>query len=178
MTAPEYIQLKAFARIDGALLSVLWLCSFGCYVAGLTNPWLSMVGLLLIVLTPFFVAGRLRKFRDEALQGVISFLRAYAYSILIFFYAGILFAIAQYAYFAYLDQGFLLGSLRQMIESPEAAEAIKQTGMGDALNESLNMMGQMRPIDVALNMLSTNISIGIVLGLPIAALLYRKSSTK
>ena len=37
MTAEEYIQLKAFARIDGALLSVMWIASFALYVIGMTK---------------------------------------------------------------------------------------------------------------------------------------------
>jgi len=47
-------------------------------------------------------------------------------------------------------------------------------GMTETLDESLAMLGQMRPIDLSLNMLTTNIMLGMLLGLPIAAMI-RKS---
>ena len=41
MTPIEYVQLRAFARQDGALLSLLWIGSFACYIQGLTYPSLG-----------------------------------------------------------------------------------------------------------------------------------------
>ena len=35
MTAPEYIQLKAFARQDGAFLALLWVAAFFLYIIGI-----------------------------------------------------------------------------------------------------------------------------------------------
>ena len=178
MTPAEYIQLKAFARVDGALLSLLWIVSFACYVIGISSPLYSVIALLLMVVTPFFVGHRLAKFRDEGRQGVISFRRAWAYSIFVFFYAAILLALAQYVYFAFLDQGYLLFSFNKVLASPEAKQLIEQYGMQQAMSESLQQMGQMRPIDYALNVLTVNIMAGVVLGLPIAALLQRHAVAK
>ena len=109
MTPQEYVQLKAFARQDGALLSLLWIGALVCYIQGLTNPLLGMAALVLIVISPFYAANRLRHFRDYAREGVISFGRGYAYTVLTFFYAGLLLALALYVYFAFIDKGYLLG---------------------------------------------------------------------
>ena len=125
------------------------------------------------VVTPFFVGSRLRRFRDDGLQGSISFMRGWAYTILVFFYGGLLFALAQWAYLTYVDQGYLLKTITQMLASPETSEALRQMGMSDTLYESLDIMKEMRPIDLSLNMLSKNIVIGMVLGLPIAAVTKR-----
>ena len=46
MTPEEYIQLKAFARQDGAMLSLLWIGSFACYIKGLSSPTLAFAALL------------------------------------------------------------------------------------------------------------------------------------
>ena len=173
MTPSEYIQLKAFARVDGALLAVLWVASFACYILGIANPVYSMVAMLLMVATPFFVGRRLSKFRDVGLGGTISFGRGWGYSVYVFFYAAILLALAQYAYFAYIDQGYLMFSFSRALSSPEAKQVIEQYGMQQAMKESMEMMGQMRPIDYALNVLTVNIVMGIILGLPIAAFMQR-----
>ena len=174
MTAPEYIQLKAFARIDGARLFLLWTAAFALYIIGLTSPLYGIAALFLIVTTPFFVGSRLRHFRDDSLEGSISFLRGWAYTIYVFFYGSLLFALAQWAYFTFMDQGYLLSTITKAINSPETTETLRQMGMTEALSESLATLGEMRPIDLSLNMLTTNILIGIFLGLPIAAVLQKQ----
>ena len=178
MTPAEYVQMKAFARVDGALLALLWIASFACYVVGIANPLYGTMAMVLMVATPFFVALRLGKFRDHGRDGIISLSRGWAYSVYVFFYAAILLAVAQYVYFAYIDQGYLLQSFTTALSTPESKQMMEQYGITQAMDESLEMMGQLRPIDYALNMLTANIMVGVVLGLPIAALMRRKESKK
>ena len=174
MTGPEYIQLKAFARIDGALLSLLFVAAFVCYVVGLTSPTYGLLAMLTIVLIPVFAVIRLKRFRDNGLMGKISFLRAWFYVSLMFFYGGLLFALVQYAYLAYIDHGYMLMIITEMLSSPETAGIIKQMGMADQISESLHILQTMRPIDFALDMLTTLIMAGMMLGLPIAAVMQKK----
>ena len=174
MTGPEYIQLKAFARIDGALLSLLFVAAFVCYVVGLTSPTYGLLAMLTIVLIPVFAVIRLKRFRDNGLMGKISFLRAWFYVSLMFFYGGLLFALVQYAYLAYIDHGYMLMIITEMLSTPETAGIIKQMGMADQLSGSLHVLQTMRPIDFALDMLTTLIMAGMMLGLPIAAVMQKK----
>ena len=176
MTAPEYRQLRAFARIDGAQLAVLMIASFACYVVGLTSQLYGILSLAAILLTPFFAGFRLKQFRDTGLEGRISFLRGWAYVCLMFFYGGLLLALAQYAYFAYMDHGYVAMTINDMISAPEYVELIKQTGMTDYVNESMQMLKALRPIDYALNTLSMVIMVGMMLGMPIAALVRRRGN--
>ncbi len=174
MTSAERVQLDAFARVDGAMLALLWISSFACYIAGLTNNVLGLAAIILAVASPFFVARRLRSFRDYALEGVISFGRGWAYVILVFFYGGLLFALAQFAYFAYLDHGYMASVVTQMTQTAEFTELMKLYGMQNTFQQVLVEFQQLRPIDLALQGLSTNIVVGIMLGLPIAALMRSK----
>ena len=173
MTAPEYIQLKAFARQDGALLALLWVSSFLLFIIGITNEMLGMAAFILMIYTPIFVGNRLGKFRDFGLEGLISFRRGYAYSVLVFFYGGVLFALAQYLYFAYMDNGYLLTQFSKMVSSDEARKVLQQYGMTEMMDESLREMSTIRPIDYALNMLTVNISLGFILGIPISMVMQR-----
>ena len=173
MTPEEYIQLKAFARQDGALLSLLWIGGFICYIQGMTNPLMGMLAIILILISPFFAARRLRHFRDYAREGSISFARGYAFTVLIFFYAGLLLAAAIYVYFAFIDQGYLLGKLTDMINSEEGRKAMQAYGMHEQMQEGLKELSGLRPIDFAVNMLTIHISTGLFLGLPIAAVVQR-----
>lgn len=175
MTAPEYIQLKAYARQDGFFLALLWIASFACYILGISNGMLGMVAMMLAVLTPFFVAGRLRRFRDEGRAGVISFRRSYAYTIFVFFYGAVLLAVAQFLYFAYLDNGYLLSTFSKIVSSEEGKALIQQYGMKQMVDESLAEMATIRPIDYALNILTMNIIVGLILGVPIGLLMYKSN---
>ena len=175
MTAPEYIQLKAFARQDGALLALLWMATFFLYIIGVENQMLGLAALLLMVYTPIFVGERLGKFRDYGREGLISFRRAYAYTVFVFFYGGVLFAIAQYLYFAFVDNGYLMTQFSKMVNSNEAQKMLQQYGMTEMMNESLNEMANIRPIDYALNMLTVNISLGFILGVPISLIMQRNT---
>lgn len=173
MTAPEYIQLKAFARQDGVLLALLWVFSFLLYIMGMSNQILGLAAVILMLYTPFFVGARLGKFRDYGREGLISFRRGYAYTILVFFYGGVLFAVAQYLYFAFMDQGFLVSQFSKMMNTDEARQMLQQYGMAEMMDESLQQMTATRPIDYALNMLTINISLGFILGIPISLLKQR-----
>jgi len=173
LTPAEYVQLKAFARIDGARLALLWVASFTCYIVGIANPLYGMVAIVLMIATPFLVSRRLVKFRDESLGGAISFGRGWGYSVYVFFYASILLALAQYVYFAYIDQGYLLSSFTEALSSSEAKQMVEQYGAQQMIQESMEELSQMRPIDYVLNILTVNIFIGAVLGLPIAALIKK-----
>ncbi len=175
MTPEEYVQLKAFARQDGALLSLLWIGALICYIQGLTNPLLGMAAMIIIIVSPFYAANRLRHFRDYAREGVISFGRGYAYTVLTFFYAGLLLAAALYIYFAFIDNGYLLGKFTEMLSTQENQQVLKMYGMTEQINEGLKELASMRPIDYALNMLTLNIMTGFFLGLPIAALMRRET---
>jgi hypothetical protein len=170
VTPAEYQQLKAFARIDGALLAIVWIGSFALYIKGLENPTLGMLSIMTLVVSPFFAAKCLRSFRNKARNGIISFARGYAYIVLIFFYSGLLFALTQYVYFTYMDNGFLMAKFTEMANSPESV----QLGIKDMMQQSLDQMAAMRPIDLSLNVLTVIIVAGFFIGLPTAALLQQR----
>jgi hypothetical protein len=174
MTATEYIQMRAFARVDGLKLFALWIVSFVCYVAGFTKPMLGMLALLLAFFTPFLVTRLLKKFRDNGLDGIISFGRGWGYVVFLFFYASLLFAACQFVYFNYMDKGYFMTALVDMFNDAETSQAMRQLGMGDAMTQSMEQLKAMRPIDLVLNIMTSNLMLGCILAIPIAALCKHK----
>ena len=168
MNVQDYSQLRAFARVDGLKLFVLWLASFACYVAGLKSAGLGLAAMVLAFITPILSARLLRKYRDEALDGTLKFGRGWVYVLYQFFYASVLFAVAQFIYFNFIDKGQFMDEVTKMLLAPENKEALKAIGF-QGLEETLEMMRQMRPIDQVLNILTSNLLIGCIMGLPIAA---------
>lgn len=175
MTTSEYIQLKAFARIDGVLLALFWIGSFTLYIAGMRNPLFMMGGLAMAVSSPFFAATRVRRFRDNVRNGELDFKTAYLYAALQFFYSALLFAVAQFVYFQYLDNGYIASQVIEILNDSQSKAILQQNGMWKTMEEAVGAIKNTRAIDFALNYLVTNIIIGLVLGLPIAAYVRKQA---
>lgn len=173
MNVGEYAQMKAFARVDGVLVALVWTASFAFYVAGLAHPALMMVAMLVGLASPVYAGKRLCHYRDGVLGGELSFRRGYAYTALVFLYAALLFAVVQFVYFRFLDNGFVASCLTALTSNPEAMQALKASGMESAFNDALAQMVAVRPIDYALSYFTTNVALGLMLGLPIAGVVSR-----
>lgn len=174
-TREEYEQIKAFARIDGAIMGVMWIISFACFIAQFYMPLLNMAALIFGIASIIVSAIRLRNFRDNILDGVISYWRAYGYSLLTYFYAALLLAAAQYIYFQFIDHGFLLNQYTAMTSSPEFKSMMTLYGIkADEMKLTMDTIATLRPIDIALQFLTTNLFFGIVISWPMAALIKSK----
>lgn len=168
VTAQTIVQLKAFARIDGAILAVVWFASMWCLFKWTNTSW----GPLLMLSTPFFIVWRLLAFRNNALDGVISFRRAFAYSCYVFFYASVLFALGQYIYFAYLDKGSFVQTITDSINLVKPL--YKQNGIStEEMDIALKAIKLMKPIDLVFTFMMNNLLIGAFVS-PLIALIGRK----
>ena len=63
--------------------------------------------------------------------------------------------------------------MNQFLSTKEGKQLLELYGLADQMQENLKALAEMRPIDYAVNMLSVNITIGLILGFPIAAI-YRR----
>ena len=89
------------------------------------------------------------------------------------FYSSILFALAQFLYFQFIDQGFIMSQLSMLISDETNRKILDGYGMTDTFRQTIAQMSQTRPIDYALSYFSINIMFGFILGLPIAAVAKR-----
>lgn len=159
------VQLKAFARQDALLLALLWAASFACIM--LLNA--GLIGNILAIATPFLVGYRLKAFRTEALFGVISFRRAYAYSLYVFIYASLVFALVQYAYFQFLDNGAFANLITTTMK--QLAPVYEQQGK---IKNSMDVVTMITPVHWAFIFMMQNLAIGAIVSLPIALIGKRK----
>ena len=172
ITPQALIQLKAFARQDGFILSLVWLLSMWLYikVAG------SIYGPLLMFSTPFYIMWRLNEFRDKVLEGHISTLRSIAYSCYVVFYASLIFAAGQYVYFTYLDNGDfmkLLNSGKEFLDnSSQQAVMTKQD-----IDTAISVVGMMTPIELVFSFMMNNLVVGAVIS-PIVTLFSKMSEKR
>lgn len=157
------IQVKAFARQYGLVLAGLWIASFLSIMLMPGTP----LGNLLALATPFLVGYLLVRFRNYALDGLISFRRGLVFSMYTFFYASLIFAVFQYVYFRYLDHGtmmnMLLGSVK-MLEPAYTANGITK----NELDMGIAAIQQLSPIELALVFMMQNLFFGVLMSFPIA----------
>ena len=97
MNYEEIKQLRVYARYDGIYLAIVWTASFACFLLLPLSSVFSTFSSLLTISTPFFVAYRLKIYREVGLNGIISFKRAYFYCMRVFVNAALLFSLAHNA---------------------------------------------------------------------------------
>lgn len=174
-TREEYEQLKDYARIDGAIVGGLWILSFAMFIGEFYNPLFGFASLFTGVFSLVFAAMRLRRYRDTGLDGIISFRRAMLYSMLTYFYAALLMAAAQFIYFQFIDHGFMLSQYAEITNTPEFKTMLSAYGMKpEDMKLAMDNIAALRPIDIALQFLSTNIILGLVISLPISVMMKSK----
>lgn len=172
MQYEEYKQLRLWARYDGIYLAILLVGSFACTVLSPTIPFLGAFSSLLLLAAPFFVAFRLRKFRNEALDGHITYYRALFYCLRVFLNGTLFFALFQWLYMKFLDGGRLLALYQSMMSAPEMKVIVKAYGVSQAdFNTALQEMFQ--PTFLACYSLIMGVMSGIVLSLLIAAIMKK-----
>ena len=143
------------------------------------NPLLGFASFLVGAYSLVFASMRLRRYRDTALGGVISFRRALLFSMLIYFYAALLMAAAQFVYFQFIDHGFMLSQYAEITGTPEFKTMLSAYGMRpEDMKLAMDNLAALRPIDIALQFLSTNIILGLIVSLPIAAMMKSRYKRK
>lgn len=173
MEYEEYRQLRVYSRYDGIYLAILWLASFALSVLTPPTSIGGSISSLILLLTPFFVAWRLRKYRDEGLGGSISFNRGLLYCIRVFFNGALLFSICQWAYMRFLDGGRLLNMYKSLVNAPEMQAVMNALGVNNAdMNASLEQM--FSPVYLASYSFFMGFVGGIILGVLIAAIMQHK----
>lgn len=170
------IQLKAFARIAGLKMAVLWTISFACFAAQFRWAGFGVLWLLSIPFIPFYQARLAMAYRN-GIGGALSFRRAWLLSVYTFLYAAILFALVQYVYFAFIDRGTIISQYVSILSDPAYAALMKAYGYSASdVKELIAQITQVKPIGIALNCMVSNIIAGLVVALPVAALTKRTAT--
>ncbi len=176
-TREEYEQVKAFARIDGAIVGCLWIVSFVCFVANFRYPMMGLLGMAIGAGSIVWAAMRLRRFRNNILDGVISFRRAFCYSLFVYLYASLIMALGQYIYLQFIDNGYLISEYTEIMSRTEFSTLMDLYGVKkEDLKLAMDTLANLRPIDFALQFFTMNIILGIVISLPMATMI--KSNRK
>lgn len=170
-TATSNINYTQKAMQLGTIFGLYWIATAIIYLLGLNNASLSVLFLAMITISPFLAGYLVIKFRKQECENRMSFLNAWTFLIVMYICASLLFALAQYIYFAFIDEGFFISFMQEQINAlqqmPELDSATK-----DALQQIITLWGQMNTADIVLQFLSSNIMIAGILS-PITAIFVK-----
>lgn len=169
MNPKEIHQLTAYSKQSGMIMGLVWVLSFACFVASLKDQSLTLIFDLTIISIPICGVKLIKHYRDKILNGTISFIKAFAYSMTMFVHAIIILSFAQWLYMEFLDNGFLFSALTAKVQSPEYKPLLDAYGVSmEETTTQLKAMADTRPIDFPFMFLLTNIFLSLILSWVIA----------
>lgn len=156
--------------IFGTYMGVFWILKFTLLPLGMTSPFLLLLFICLTLCVPFMGYYYTKIYRDKVCGGTIGFLHAWVFDIFMYVCAALLTAVAHYVYFRFIDQGFMLDTLRQ--------QSMQMTGnilmSPEQMKTYIDTMVTLTPTDITLSMVSSNIYYCALLSIPTALIAMRK----
>lgn len=177
MTLEQNKELKAKASTEGFFVGILWLFAFSSYILQFSAPSMTFVAMAVSASSVILTISRLRRYRNSFLDE-LPFFKAFVYSLLVYFYASLIMALGQWVYFQFIDQGYLMSEYTKQLDTPEIKEMLK--GMTELKSEDVKMMleqvASLRPIDIAMQFLSSNILLSVILSIATALFSFGKAT--
>lgn len=163
----------------GAVAGVYYIAKFCLFPLSLHSTMAALLFLGLTLVVPFLIYQLTKRYRDQYCGGQIEFTRAFFFSMLTMGFGSLLAAAAHYIYFAFIDGGAMVGALVQSIEQLQSidltaleganADAVTQFNQYvEAMEQTVQQLQALSPIDITMGMLSNNFSWSVILSLPIA----------
>lgn len=146
------------------------------WVSGYDSVGFMYLGFIPLLFTPFLAYIFLRKYRDDISGGQIKFSQAWNFGSLMFFFAGLILAIALYIILEYIKPGLftdILKNFSDMLENslkqiPEGELNSGQVEMVRSQIKQLSEIPAFSAIEIAINNLWNCLFFGIILSIPVA----------
>ena len=161
--------LLSAAMSYGFSLGIFWIVKYLFYMFSLRFSFLVVIYWGMSLVVPYLAYLLTKRYRED-LGGMISFGQAGRFGVLIYLFAAILVSIMHYLFYRFVaPPDFLTSAVTQTIES------LKQMQVDSKVISSIEAMN-FSPIHMALQGIINNIFYGIVLSIPVAALVSRKDN--
>lgn len=161
----------------GLILSAYFILKFGITVLSSKFLFLSFLSWTLLIGIPFVLFWMLRKFRDQRNEGFIEFGKAWSISMLLIFFASLPEALAQYAYFQFINPAYIHDQISVITTQLESLAELKDSpAMNDLINNYKNAAAP-SPIQMAFQGIFNNLFFGGIISLAIALIVKRNPTS-
>ena len=145
------------AMYSGAILGVFLLVKFYISVLGGENILVSFVGVALTLLVPYIIYKFQIRYRDEQLNGFITYSNSFTYGIMLYFYACLILAVGQFVYYRFINPDFLTNAFKMSIDM------MQRFGMPEKIIDEAIAMPIPSPISTVLQSILMNSFIGLLI---------------
>lgn len=153
----------------GFFLGIFWIVKYIFYMFSMRFSYLVVIYWGMSLVVPYLAYLLTKRYRED-LGGVISFSQAWRFGVLIYLFAAMLVSVMHYVFYRFVaPPDFLSSAVEQTIAS------LKQMQVDSKVISSIESMN-FSPIHMALQGILNNIFYGIILSLPVAALVCRRKS--
>lgn len=153
----------------GFSLGIFWIVKYIFYMFSMRFSYLVIIYWGMSLVVPYLAYLLTKRYRED-LGGVISFSQAWRFGVLIYLFAAMLVSVMHYVFYRFVaPPDFLSSAVEQTIAS------LKQMQVDSKVISSIESMN-FSPIHMALQGILNNIFYGIILSLPVAALVCRRKS--
>lgn len=176
MDSSTFQLIRSAGPQQGTLIGIMWIISFICIVNTLTYPFLSLLGMGIGIGSLLSATVLGYQFRWRVCKGALSFGGQWLLTAQMFLYATILMTMGVYLYMQFFDNGDFAASYRTLMEMPENKKMLEMMlemmpeGTGVTADEAVAQLTATTPVNLALQVMRTDILIGIMVSLPVALL--------
>lgn len=158
------------AMTYGLAMGIFWVIKYLFLIFNSTVPALNYVYVGLTLLVPF-IAYYLTKRYKQDIGGKISFFHAWRFGTMLYFFAALIVALEHFVFYQFIAPADFLSNLIN-----QTIEAMKSSQINTEIVEAVGKTN-LTPIHMAIQGIFNNIFYGIILSIPVAAILCRNNET-
>lgn len=158
------------AMTYGLAMGIFWVIKYLFLIFSSTIPSLNIIYLALTVLVPFIAYYLTKRYRQD-IGGRISFFHAWRFGTMLYFFAALILSLEHFVFFQFIaPPDFLANSVNQVVE------ILKDSQVSTEVIETVGRTN-FTPIHMAIQGIFNNIFYGIILSIPVAAIVCRNNET-
>lgn len=166
--------MQRYAMLFGTYMGGFWILKFILFPVGLSVPFLLFLFMGLTLCVPFMGYYYARMYRNQVCGGGISFLHAWVFTVFMYMFAALLAAVAHYIYFRFIDHGYVINTCETMVDTLAQSNMPGMDSYIATYQEALETARLLSPIDITLQMISSNVFWGSILAFPTALFVMRR----
>ena len=153
----------------GLGMGIFWIIKYLFLVFGYSTPSLIFIYQILCFAVPV-IAYQMTKHYRQTIGGSISFSHAWRFGLMLYFFAALIVSVEHYVFYQYIAPPDFLNNMIN-----QAVTALKEANMNNEVINSINQTN-FTPIHMTIQGIFNNIFYGIILSIPVAALVSRKKT--
>lgn len=165
--------LQEGAMRYGTAMGIFWSIKFILFPLGMKMPLLLMLFFFLTIAVPIVGYYFVKRYRNDECEGYISFSRAFMFTSFMYLFAALFVTIVHYIYFQYFDNGLIVNTYNEMLNQLAISTSGELEASIQEFQTALDMIAQLTPIEISLQLISQNIFYCIIIAIPTAMLVMR-----